>query len=69
MKHLTRNLIDNSIEAFVLALETINRPSVKYRMEAFCFLYCNSWELLMKARLLLEGKRIFYKSLSHRPLT
>lgn len=67
MKRLTRNLIDNSIEAFVLALETINRPSVKYRMEAFCFLYCNSWELLMKAKLLHAGKRIFYKKKRKQP--
>lgn len=67
MKRLTRNLIDNSIEAFVLALETINRPSVKYRMEAFCFLYCNSWELLIKARLLHEGKGIFYKKKRKQP--
>jgi len=67
MKRLTRNLIDNSIEAFIHALEIINRPSVKYRMEAFCFLYCNSWELLMKAKLLHEGKRIFYKKKRKQP--
>lgn len=67
MKRLTKNLIENGIEAFVLALETINRPSVKYRMEAFCFLYCNSWELLMKAKLLHEGKRIFYKKKRKQP--
>jgi len=67
VKQLTRNLKDNSIEAFIHALETINRPSVKYRMEAFCFLYCNSWELLMKAKLLHEGKRIFYKKKRKQP--
>ncbi|MFC2059608.1 DUF3644 domain-containing protein [Chloroflexota bacterium] len=52
MKRLTRNLRDSSIEAFILALETINRPSIRYRMEAFCILYCNAWELLIKAKLL-----------------
>lgn len=61
MKRLTKNLIDNSIEAFILALETINRPSVRYRTEAFCFLFCNSWELLMKAKILSDGNKIFYR--------
>lgn len=60
MRRLTRNLINNSIEAYILALETVNRPSVSYRMEAFVFLFCNSWELLMKAKLLHDGKKIFY---------
>lgn len=61
MKRLTRNLRDNSIEAFILALETVNRPSLRYRMEAFCFLFCNAWELLMKAKLLNDGNKIFYR--------
>lgn len=67
MKRLTRNLRNNSIEAFVLALETVNRPSVKYRMESFCFLFCNAWELLMKAKLLNEGDKIFYKKKYRKP--
>ncbi len=67
MKRLARNLRDNSIEAFVLALETINRPSVRYRMEAFCFLFCNSWELLMKAKLLNDGNKIFYRKGRKKP--
>jgi hypothetical protein len=61
MRRLTKSLIDSSIVAYILALETVNRPSVKYRMEAFCFLFCNAWELLMKAKLLHEGRNIFYK--------
>jgi hypothetical protein len=60
MKRLTRNLRDSSIEAFVLALETINRPTIQYRMEAFCILFCNAWELMMKAKLLHGGDKIFY---------
>jgi len=67
MKRLVRNLRDNSIEAFVLALETINRPSVRYRMEAFCFLFCNSWELLMKAKLLNDGQKIYYRKKYKQP--
>lgn len=67
MKRLTKNLIENSIEAFVLALETVNRPSLKYRMESFCFLFCNAWELLMKAKLLNDGSKIFYKKKYKQP--
>jgi len=67
MKRLAKNLIENSIEAFILALETVNRPSVKYRMEAFCFLFCNAWELLMKAKLLNDGKGIFYRKKRKQP--
>lgn len=61
MRRLTKNLMNSSIEAFVLALETINRPSLRYRMEAFCFLFCNAWELLMKAKLFHDGGNIFYR--------
>jgi hypothetical protein len=67
MKRLTRNLIANSIEAFILALETVNRPSVKYRTESFCFLFCNAWELLLKAKLLNDNNKIFYKKKYKKP--
>lgn len=49
---LKERLVDKSFDAYVLALETINRITVRYRMEAFCFLICNAWELLLKARIL-----------------
>jgi hypothetical protein len=49
---LQSRLIDKSIEAYTLALETINRLTIRYRLEAFCYLYCNAWELLLKARII-----------------
>jgi len=64
---LTRNLIANSVDAFILALETINRPSVAYRMEAFCVLFCNAWELLMKAHIFHRGERIFCRKRRKQP--
>jgi hypothetical protein len=67
MKRLVRNLKDNSIEAFILALETINRPTISYRAEAFCFFFCNSWELLMKAKLLNDGQKIYYPKKKNKP--
>ena len=67
MRRLTQHLISNSIEAFVLALETINRPSARYRMEAFCFLFCNAWELLMKAKLFQKNGKIYYRKKRKKP--
>ena len=45
-------LINKSMEAYILALETINRLSIQYRIEIFCFLICNAWELLLKAKII-----------------
>jgi len=36
-------------------------------MEAFCFLFCNAWELLMKAKLLNDGQKIFYRKKRKQP--
>ena len=49
---LRGRLLNSSIDAYVLSLETINRLSVRYRMEAFAYLICNAWELLLKAKIL-----------------
>ena len=49
---LKHELVEKSLEAYVLALETINRITIKYRLESFCYLLCNAWELLLKARIL-----------------
>ena len=49
---LKGQLVEKSVDAYVLALETMNRLSVKYRVESFTHLVCNAWELLLKARLL-----------------
>lgn len=61
MTKLERHLRENSVEAFILALEIINKLSVKYRLEAFVFLFCNAWELLFKAKLLADKRKIFYR--------
>ena len=49
---LKARLVDKSVEAYVLALETINRLTIQYRLESFCYLFCNAWELLLKAKIL-----------------
>lgn len=62
---LISRLLEKSIEGYCLALETINRLTIQYRLEAFCYLFCNSWELLLKAKILAESgdeRSIYYKS-------
>ena len=62
---LQRRLLDASMEAYILALETINRLSITYRVEAFTYLICNAWELLLKAKIIGDTgnpKTIFYKT-------
>ncbi len=64
-------LLDKSIEAYVMSLETINRLSVKYRIETFAYLICNSWELLLKAKIIDDTKNrraIFYPQKRGDPL-
>jgi hypothetical protein len=62
---LKGQLLDKSIEAYIVALETINRLSIKYRVETFAYLICNAWELLLKAKVLEDAQNnrraIFYK--------
>ena len=68
-RDLKSRLVDKSFEA-VLALETINRITIQYRIEAFCYLICpNAWELLLKAKILDdEGdlERIYYQNNKNR---
>jgi hypothetical protein len=67
---LKGRLVDKSVEAYILALETINRLSIQYRVETFCYLLCNAWELLLKAKILEnEGKQdsIYYKKQRGKP--
>ena len=47
--------MEKSVEGYILALETINRLSIKYRVETFCYLICNAWELLLKAKILIDA--------------
>lgn len=64
MKRLTKQLLDKSQEAFILSLEIYNKPTIKYRVEGFCFFFCNAWELLLKSKILEDNKKesaIYYK--------
>ena len=61
---LKGRLLENSTDAYVLALETINRLSIKYRLETFAYLICNAWELMLKAKIIQDAgnkNSIYYK--------
>ena len=49
---LPDKLLEKSKEAFVMAIEIYNKPTIKYRVEGFSFFICNAWELMLKAYLL-----------------
>ena len=49
MRKLTRTLISKSKSAFLLSIELFNKPTIKYRTEAFSILFSNACELLLKA--------------------
>ncbi|MCH8272323.1 MAG: DUF3644 domain-containing protein [Candidatus Marinimicrobia bacterium] len=52
-------LIHKSQESFILALEMINKTTIPYRIETFCTLFINSWELLLKAKMIHDKKNIY----------
>jgi hypothetical protein len=59
MKSRARNLLDKSIGAMLAAVEIYNKPAFAYREESFAILAVNSWELLLKARILqIDGNRL-----------
>lgn len=61
MDNLVTKLLEKSQEAFIMALEIYNKPTLKYRVEGFSFFICNAWELLLKAYLISKGESIYYK--------
>lgn len=49
---LYNKLIKRSLNAFTIALEVYNRPSLENRVEAFNIMMTNAWELLLKSQIL-----------------
>lgn len=57
MKHPKhKSFVEKSIGAALSAIEVYNKPDFKYREETFSILMINSWELLLKARIVKENK-------------
>jgi len=52
-------MLSKSVDATLAAIEVYNKPSFAYREESFAILAINSWELLLKARILqIDGNRL-----------
>lgn len=69
--NLLKNLLNKSIEAFILGIEIYNKPTIKYRVEGFSFFICNAWELMLKAHIIQEfgEKEIYYRDNPNRTIT
>lgn len=59
-----QKLVKRSLDAFTLALEIYNRPSLSNRVEAFTIMMVNAWELFLKAEVLdaLGECKVFQKN-------
>lgn len=68
---LVHRLIEKSIEAFIMAIEIYNKPTIKYRVEGFSFFICNAWELMLKAYLIKTkgSESIYYKDNTNRTIS
>ena len=51
---LSADLAGKSVQAAVAAIEVYNKPNFSYREEAFALLMANAWELLLKAKWVLD---------------
>lgn len=71
MEKLETRLLEKSKEAFILAIELYNKPTIKYRIEGFSLFICNAWELMLKAHLLKSKgpSSIYYPDNPNRTIT
>jgi hypothetical protein len=53
---LSTDLAHKSIQAAISSIEIYNKPHFTYREEAFALLMTNAWELLVKAKWVLDHK-------------
>ncbi len=61
--NLFTTLRERSLQAFYNAISIYNNPIREYRVESFCILLSNSWEILLKARLIeTKGETSIYRS-------
>ena len=69
--NLLNKMLEKSKEAFLLAIEIYNKPTIKYRLEGFSFFICNAWELLLKAYIIKNNgeNNIYYKNKPHRTIS
>lgn len=66
-----KRLLDKCQEAFLLAIELYNRPTIQYHVEDCAFFLCNAWELMLKAYLIERdgAQSIYYPKHAERTLS
>ncbi len=71
MSNIKEMMVEKSKEAFSVAIELYNKPTIKYRVEGFSFFICNAWELMLKAYMIDKyGERsIYYPNSATRTLS
>lgn len=71
MENLTDKLLKKSKEAFMMAIEIYNKPTIHYRVEGFSFFICNAWELMLKAHVInsLGESKIYYPDNPNRTIS
>ena len=72
LKQYVEALLNKAEEAYLMSMEIINKPTINYRTEGFCFFICNVWELLLKAFLINKTQDINiinYKDDSNRTIS
>lgn len=71
MKNIVDKLLNKSKEAFLMAIEIYNKPTIHYRVEGFSFFICNAWELMLKANMINKfgEESIYYKDNPNRTIT
>ena len=64
-------LLDKSKEAFMMAIEVYNKPTIRYRLEGFSFFICNAWELMLKAFIIKKNglQSIYYPDKPNRTIS
>lgn len=64
-------LLEKAKEAFSMAIELYNKPTIKYRVEGFSMFICNAWELMLKAHMIkaFGENSIYYKDNPDRTLS
>ncbi|MFZ0427165.1 MAG: DUF3644 domain-containing protein, partial [Acidobacteriota bacterium] len=55
-KPRSRTLYEKAEAAMLSAIEIFNKPDFKYREESFAILALNAWELLLKSKILADGR-------------
>lgn len=71
MNLIIDKLINKSKEAFMMAIEIYNKPTIHYRVEGFSFFICNAWELMLKAHMIkvFGESSVYYKDNPNRTIS